>query len=59
MNCRSDHFVDLTKMVGNKVQRSCETCKYHLGAGACRINLESECAAGEYEAWEPKEQRAT
>ena len=58
MNCRSDHFGEATEMV-NMVQRSCETVKQHLGAGACRINLESEGAAGEYEAWEPKEQRAT
>lgn len=35
---------------------SCEGCRYNLGGGYdnCRINLESECAAGGYEAWEPK-----
>ena len=37
------------------MQRSCETCKHHLGAGACRINLENECGAGEFEAWEEAE----
>lgn len=35
--------------------RTCATCKYHLGGGQCRQNLELECAAGEYEAWEQKE----
>ena len=30
----------------------CDTCKHHLGGGQCRINLERECAEGEYEAWE-------
>ena len=35
----------------------CETCRYGLGGGYdnCRINLESECAEGRHEAWEPKE----
>ena len=33
----------------------CETCRHNLGGGCCRINLEAECAAGEYEAWEPRE----
>lgn len=39
------------------MERTCESCKYDLGGGYnnCRINLESECAAGDYEAWEPKE----
>lgn len=38
-------------------KRCCETCRHDLGGGYdnCRINLEAECAAGEYEAWEPKE----
>lgn len=31
----------------------CETCRHYLGGGQCRINLERECAYGEYEAWEP------
>lgn len=37
-------------------ERSCEGCRYNLGGGYdnCRINLEHECAAGGYEAWEPK-----
>lgn len=34
--------------------RSCATCKHHLGGGQCAQNLELECAAGEYEAWEGK-----
>lgn len=38
--------------------RCCETCKHDLGGGYnnCRVNLEAECAAGNFEAWEPKEQ---
>jgi hypothetical protein len=34
----------------NKV---CDTCANHLGGGSCRAGLESDCAAGEFEAWEP------
>ena len=33
--------------------KCCETCAYHLGGGACRLNLELECAYGLFEAWEP------
>ncbi len=42
------------------MEKSCDTCKYGLGGGYdnCRINLEKECAAGEYEAWEPKPEGA-
>lgn len=34
------------------MERTCEGCKYDLGGGYnnCRINLESECAAGDHEA---------
>jgi len=32
----------------------CLTCKHYLGGGYCKINLEAECAAGYFEAWEPK-----
>ena len=41
--------------IGTK--RCCETCRHDLGGGYdnCRINLEAECAAGDYEAWEPKD----
>lgn len=36
---------------------SCVGCKHHIGDGCCRINLESECAAGGgYEAWQPREE---
>jgi len=35
--------------------RCCETCRHYLGGGCCRINLEAECAAGEFEAWEARE----
>ena len=35
--------------------RTCDTCRHYLGGGCCRLNLEPECAAGEFEAWEPKE----
>ena len=34
---------------------TCNTCRHYLGGGCCRINLEAECGAGEFEAWEPKE----
>ena len=39
------------------MKRCCETCRYDLGGGYdnCRINLEAECSAGNYEAWEPRE----
>ena len=39
--------------------RCCETCRYDLGGGYdnCKINVEAECAAGGFEAWEPKEER--
>ena len=40
-----------------EMEKNCETCKHHLGAGACRINLENECGAGEFEAWEEAEER--
>lgn len=32
---------------------SCETCRYYLGGGCCRINVEDECGKGEHELWEP------
>ena len=37
--------------------RCYETCRYSLGGGYnnCRMNLEAECAAGDFEAWEAKE----
>lgn len=40
------------------MDKCCETCRYDLGGGYnnCRINLESECALGDFEAWEPKEE---
>ena len=36
--------------------KRCETCRYDLGGGYdnCAINLEDECAAGVFEAWEGK-----
>ena len=58
-SCRFDHFGDVNEMGGDTVRRSCETCKHHLGAGACRINLENECGAGEFEAWEAAEGQNT
>ena len=38
--------------------RCCETCRHDLGGGYdnCKINVEAECAAGGFEAWEPKEE---
>ena len=35
--------------------RSCATCRYYLGNGCCRIDLEDECGAGRFEAWEAKD----
>ena len=32
----------------------CDTCRYYLGGGCCRINLEAECGEGYHEAWEGK-----
>ena len=39
------------------MEKDCGTCRHNLGGGYnnCRINLEAECAAGEFEAWEPRE----
>lgn len=34
---------------------SCTGCRHYLGGGCCRMNLESECAAGEFELWEEAE----
>lgn len=37
---------------------SCFECVHYLGGGCCRINLEAECAAGDFEMYESKaEQR--
>lgn len=38
-------------------ERQCETCRHWLGGGYdnCRINLEDECGAGYFEAWEARE----
>lgn len=40
-------------------ERRCETCRFYLGNGCCRLDLEDECGAGGFEAWEqqikPKE----
>lgn len=33
---------------------SCNGCKHYLGGGCCRMNLESECAAGGFEMYETK-----
>lgn len=34
--------------------RPCEACRWHIGAGCCRINMEDECGEGGcYELWEP------
>ena len=39
----------------SEMGRCCETCRYYLGGGCCRENLEPECMYGEYEAWEERE----
>lgn len=40
----------------SETEKRCETCRHDLGGGYdnCGINLEDECAAGGYEAWEAK-----
>lgn len=38
-----------------EARRECETCRYYLGNGCCRIDLEAECGAGQFEAWEAKD----
>jgi hypothetical protein len=41
---------------------SCVGCVHYLGGGCCRINLEAECAAGDYEMYEiekPTERKET
>jgi hypothetical protein len=35
-------------------RKSCVGCAYDLGGGQCNASLEDECAAGGFEAWEPK-----
>ena len=41
---------------GRGEEKRCETCRNDLGGGYnnCRLNLEAECAAGEFEAWEQR-----
>lgn len=34
---------------------SCEGCRWYLGGGCCRQNLEFECREGDYELWEAEE----
>lgn len=50
--CREQLMTDALALLED---RNCDTCRHYLGGGCCRINLEAECAAGEHEAWEPKE----
>lgn len=39
------------------VDYGCWNCRYGLGGGLCKINLEGECAAGdEPVAWEAREE---
>lgn len=32
-------------------EKSCCTCANYLGGGCCKINVEDECAEGEFELW--------
>lgn len=35
--------------------KDCSDCRWYLGAGQCRLNVESECAeGGGYELWDDK-----
>lgn len=36
-------------------ERSCKTCRWYLGGGCCKLNVEDECeAGGGFEAWTEK-----
>ena len=37
-------------------EKCCDTCRHDLGGGYdnCELNLEDECGAGDYEAWEAR-----
>ena len=47
------HVLEMAEKT-EKTDIDCATCRWHLGGGCCRINLEAECGAGEFEAWEPR-----
>lgn len=34
------------------IHDSCEGCRYDLGGGCCRMNMEAECGEGDRELWE-------
>ena len=34
------------------IHDSCEGCRYDLGGGCCRINVEAECREGVFELYE-------
>lgn len=57
MDIAPDSGADGGGTVDMKIMPSCDTCRHYLGGWSCRINLEAECAAGEFEAWEPREQK--
>lgn len=38
---------------------TCFGCKHYLGGGCCRMNLESECAAGDREMYEVANREST
>ena len=35
-----------------KAAKTCGTCRHYLGNGCCGQDLEAECGAGSFEAWE-------
>lgn len=35
---------------------SCDGCRWYLGGGCCRINMELECREDEYKLYESKEE---
>lgn len=38
------------------MRKSCESCRYYLGGGCCRIHEEAECReGGGYELWDKEE----
>ena len=37
------------------IHDSCEGCRYDLGGGCCRMNMEAECGEGDRELWEEED----
>lgn len=35
-------------------EKDCGSCRWYLGGGACRMNLEDECGEDRHQAWEAR-----